>query len=300
MTIEEGIKKGYLEDKIVYLKPSPRRGKMVNREDHVAYFMYEGASINFVLPSEKTKRTLVNPFKNLEEKKFFEETLDLDLNPYATPSENFWTTFRVRFTKDPKTLKDGIKFDLSDPMDNLRYRVVKENIDLVAPNWEERTNKPGYRFALVDEFYEEKRANSTMEALEKIFTFFGTIKERPGALKEFLEVYYMNTKQLKGVEHSASIEWMQKEMLNIIEQDKPGVLNVIDDDDYVTKAFILQAVKAGALEKNGVNSYHIPGETTKWGLVEMVRYIKQLKETTDDTYLRIEAQIGMNKPKKVK
>ena len=53
MTREEAIRKGYLENRIVFLKPSPRKGKIVKDPEHVGYFMYEGAGVHFVLPTEE-------------------------------------------------------------------------------------------------------------------------------------------------------------------------------------------------------------------------------------------------------
>ena len=68
---EEALEKGYLEDKIVYLKPSPRQGKMIKDPIHVGYFMYEGASVNFVLPKD-ARGELVNVFSSKEEQAYFE------------------------------------------------------------------------------------------------------------------------------------------------------------------------------------------------------------------------------------
>lgn len=291
MTKEEAIAKGYLENRIVYLKPSPRKGKMVTEVNHIAYFMYEGASINFVLPYENNRKVLVNPFKDSEERKFFEQELAVDLNPYKT-QENFWFKFRVTFTKSPISMNEGLKLDLSDPLDNLRYRVVKCN-DIVAPSWEQRTDKPSYKFALVDEHYEEEKASSDLKIYEEMFTFYGSIKNSTKKMKDFLNVYILETKQLKDIPEEADSKFLQREIKNVMDTDKNGFLRVAHDKDYDIKLFINKAVKAGAIDKHGVNSFSIPGIGTKWGLLEMVNYLKVLKKNTDDTYLRIEAQIQM-------
>ena len=289
MEISEAIKQGYLENKIVYLRPSPRKGKMVSDPTHVAYFMYDQASIHFVLPMEANRKVLVNPFKSLEERKFFEEQLDTDLNPFKKQG-NFWHSFRVSLTKTPSFMHKGLKLDLSEPLDNLRYRVIKAQ-DIVAPSWEQRTDKPGYKFALVDEDYEEQKAYGELEQFEEIFTFYGTLKGHPKKMKDFLEVYLIDTKQNKEVPLEADSKFLQTEIKGIIDSDKVGFLRVAKDEDYEMKLFITKAVKAGAIEKHGVNSFSIPGETTKWGIQEMTRYLKKAKEETTDTYLRIDAQI---------
>lgn len=294
LTREEAIKKGYLEKREVILKPSPRKGRMVTDPNHIAYFMYEGASVNFVLPFEENRKVLVNVFKSTEEREYFEKELSVELNPHNDKAKLFWAKFRVQFIKDAASMYSGIKFDLSDPLDNLRYRVLSLSPE-VAPNWEARFDKPSYRFVLVDSDYEEVQASSDLHKLEEMFIFYGGIKNSQKKMTEFLEVYLATKKKLKVIPTDADKGFLDKEIRTIMEEDKDGFIDIAKDSDYDIKAFIIEATKVGAIEKQGVNKYVIPGENTSWGLQEMVRYIKKLKEDTDDTYLKINAQINTYK-----
>lgn len=288
MTREEAIKKGFLQEKKVFLKPVPRKGKMVNDPAHTAFFMYDGAFIKFTLPNERHRPVLVNPFKSTEEKEFFEKELDVDLNPYKKEG-NFWHTFKVKFQKSASTMMYGVEFDLADPIDNLRWRVLTFCPE-VAPSWDERERRPSYRFALVESDYEEKKASSDLDLIEEMFTFYGTIKNSPVKMRQFLEIYFMETRQLKEVPEDADRSFMQREIKEIMEVNKEGFLKVSRDEDYDMKLLILKAIKRGAIEKTGVNSYNIVGDISGMRLVELVNYLKSLKETTDDLYLRLEAQ----------
>jgi len=291
MTREEAIKKGFLTKKTVYLKPVARQGKMINDPAHSAFFMYDGAFIGFVLPSERSRPVLANPFASTEEKEYFEQELDVDLNPYKK-QDNFWKTFKVKFQKSPSTMHNGLALDLADPIDNLRWRVLKLCPD-VAPSWERREERPSYRFALVDADYEGIKAGSDLDLIEEMFTFYGTIKKSPVQMRNFLEVYFMEKKLMKEVPEEADASFMQREIKTVMDTDKEGFLKVSRDEDYNMKLLILKAIKRGAIEKKGVNRYDIVGDTANWSLVELVNYLKSLKETTDDVYLKLEAQIKM-------
>jgi hypothetical protein len=291
---EDAIEKGYLEEKVVYLKPSPRQGKMIKDPAHVGYFMHEGASHNFVLP--KTSRgELVDVFSSGEERQFFETELGVDLNPNKKGS-NFWNSFRVVFQKNPITMYEGVKFDLSNPLDNLRVRVLKHCMD-VAPNWEERFKYPTYKFALVAEDYEENKATEEAARNQEIWKFFGSISNNASKMRDFIGVYLATKKKTSTVAADTPKETLLASLSRIVEDDPDGYLEIVHDKHFTMKAFIVEATRVGAIEKSGVNKYIIPGETTAWQLNELVEYLEELKENSDDVYLKIKAQIGMKSKK---
>jgi len=295
MTREEAINKGYLKNQKIILKPVPRAGRMINDPAHKGYFMYEGAVVTFVLPKD-SRNALINPFESQEEQKFFEDELSQDLNIHKK-TDNFWHTFKVKFMKTPTTIKEGMSFNLSDPLDMLRVKVLRVQKQ-VAPSWEQRFQRPSYSFALIGEDFEETEQNKELERTQKMFTFYGTIQNHPSKMKDFLDVFFMDNKQLKNVPSDASEKFLNAELMKIMKDQPDQFIRVMDDDNYEMKAFIAKAIRVGAIEKRGINSYVIPGETIKWTLPEIVRHLEQLKENSDDVYLKIEAQINMDsKPK---
>lgn len=292
MTREEALEKGYLEDKIVYLKPSPRQGKMIKSPTHVGYFMYEGASVQWVLPQD-SRGQLVNVFKTKEEQRYFEEELDIDLNPYKKEG-NFWHTFTVDFSKNPVTLHEGKKFDLKDPMDNLRVRVLKA-VPEVAPNWEDRRKLPSYKFALVEGDYEEQQSLSAAKKQEEAWVYFGSINNNKTKMEDFLSVYYDQKRSTKNVPSDVTKEWLMSQLSTLIRDDIDTVLAIKSDGDFEIKAFITKAVKVGAIEKAGVNKYKIVSDNTTWSYIELVDFLKADKEDSGDLYLKIKAQISIKK-----
>jgi len=291
---ETALEKGYLEKKVIFLKPSPRGGKMIKAPNHIGYFMYEGAKIRFVIPMNK-RGEILNVFKSREEQDYFENELGVDLSPHRK-KDNFWHTFSIGFSKDPISMHEGMKFDLSDPTDNLRVRILQNCID-VAPTWEQRFASPAYKFALVYEDYEENRASAEATKNQEMWKFFGSVSNNTTKMREFLGVYLADNKKIKTVPADSSKEWLMGELSNLIKEDPDGYLEIVNDPTYEMKAFILNATQVGAVEKAGVNKYVLPGETTSWTHGEFVDYLGQLKENSDDLYLKIKAQINMKNKK---
>jgi len=289
---EEAFKKGYLENKKVYLKPVIRGGKMITAPEHVAYFQYEGAANWFQLPKTELG-VLANPFGSDEERKFFEEELDLDLN-VNKKKDNFWHTFFVKVIKDYNLMHEGYIFNLADPLDNIRYKVTKLQA-MVAPSWDQRLNRGEYRFALVEEGYAEEKENTQTNKTIEAYTYLGSIQNSVREMKDFLGVYYLEKKEMKFVPEDADKDWLRKEIKKIIETELDLSLKIIDDPNSKIKNFILKAMRSGAITKEARNKYNIPGEGVSYTYEELVDYLTKAEEIKADVYLKIEAQNKMHK-----
>jgi len=290
---EEAFRRGYLQHKIVYLKPVPRGGKMVSDPNHVAYFQYEGASNWVQLPRDK-RNVLVNPFKSEEEKEFFERELDVDLNIHRKKEDNFWVTFFVKVVKNYQLMHEGYRLNLSDSMDNIRYRVLKLQ-DTVAPSWDERFDSPAYRFALVDADYEEEKESDKSQKLIDAYTFLGSIQGSARKMAGFLGVYLLEKRSAMNIPEDATKEWLTKEIKKVIEGDIDGFIKLKDDAEWDIKKTIFDGIRSGAVSKRGRNSLSIPGEEVNYTYQELLSYLKKAAEVKDDVYLKILAQNKMLK-----
>ena len=290
---DEALRKGYLQNKKVYLKPVIRGGKMITSPEHVAYFQYEGASNWFQLPKQEVTGVLANPFTTDEEKEFFEKELDLDLNIHKK-KDNFWHTFFVKVIKDYGLMHDGYVFNLSDPLDNIRYRVTKLQ-PMVAPSWDEKYNRGEYRFALVDEGYAEEAEQTTTNKTIEAYTFLGSIQNSIPNMKDFLGVYYLEKKEMKFVPEDADKDWLKKEVRKVIDNEVDLALKIINDPSAKVKNFILQAIRSGAIVKSARNKYDIPGEGVSYTYDEIVDYLTKAEEIKADVYLKILSQIKLAK-----
>jgi len=293
-TREEGLAKGYLENKKVILKPVPRGGKMITDPNHKGYFMWEGASKQYCLTVSKENNQLISPFKDEEEQRFFSELLDIDLNVHKK-EDNFWHSFYVKVSKDARLMNDGIVFDLSDPMDNLRVRVLKQQEKEIAHSWDQRFERMTYKFVLLDEDFEDESSAKEMNILEEVFTFWGSIKNSPKKMKEFLGVYWMAKKSTKNVPQDATKDFLTREISKAIEEDKTTVFKVINDSDIDLKYLIFRGIQLGAINRTGVNTYSLVGDDTTYSLPGFIDYLRFLKNNTDPMYQKLEAQINSKK-----
>ena len=292
ISVERAYQEGYLQKKSVFLKPVIRGGKMITSPTHVAYFQYDGASNWFQLPTS-AKGALANPFRNDEERRYFEQELDLDLNVHKK-TDNFWHTFFVKVKKDYNLMHDGYKFDLSDPMDNLRHRVTKLQ-EMVAPDWDSRYNRGEYRFALVDEGYEEEKEMDQTSKLTDAYMYFGEIRGSITKMSDVLGIYFMEKKELKFVPTDADKEFLQKELSRIVADETELFIKIIRDPKTKVKHLILNAIKAGAITKETRNKYTIVGEGVSYTFDELVTYLTDAEEIKSDVFLKLIAQTKINK-----
>jgi len=293
ITKEEAIRKSYLQNKTVYLKPVIRGGKMITSPSHAAYFQIDGANNWFQLPKNIQTGELANPFTSNEEKEFFEGVLDLDLNVYKK-KDNFWHKFFVKIVKDFNLMHDGYVFNLADPLDNLKWRVTKLQA-MVAPNWDERLARAEYRFALVEEGYEEEKEQTTTNKVIEAYTYLGSVQNSIKQMKDFLGVYYMEKKEMKFVPEDADKDWLKKEIKKVIDNETDLALLIMNDPNAKIKNFILQCLRSGAINKSARNKYDILGEGVSYTYDELVTYLTSAEEIKADIYLKLVAQSKMNK-----
>lgn len=283
-------KKTFLEDRKIILKPIVKPGGM-NPKGHDGEFMYSGTEVQFVLPYNKNKGRLEN-ILTPEEQEFFEEVLDEDLSIHKK-KDNFWHSFRIRIRKDDKLMDQGYELDLSDPIDNLRWRLLKIAPE-VAPSWKDRYRRGEYRFALVDaDEMVETRARD-IDKKKKAYIWLGSVEHSPSKMINFLRVYGSRPAP------DASADWLKGEIDKLIENKSTlkKVLDIIDDEDFEMKLFVEDAVDAGAIVKKN-RKYYLPGgdpiNENDPSIDGTVEALKKYKKEGDEIFVRIEAQINNSK-----
>ena len=302
MTREEAMKKGYLEDTTIYLRALPKGGNKAVKGDirNLALFQFTGAITRFELMQDR-RGVLKDVFKTDEEREFFEKTLKLNLNvhdvkgAWKDPQQS--KSLMVTVPKDEKLMKEGFPLNLADPWDNLRYRILLSNERIVCPAWDKRFEIPTYKFVFVREDYEESEQMAEVSKLEAVYIYFGSIKEKPVKLKNFLEVYLAHKRKPIEVPADADSKYLLTEVKKIIDEDKDTFFELIPENnpDYDYQLMIIKGVKCGAIQKEGVNRYIISGETVKYTYIELIGRLKALEENQDDVYFKIQEQIKLAK-----
>jgi len=288
----------FLENKVVYLKPVPKKAGIVTDPKHIAYFKMEGAYDSYTLKMDERTKKLINPFRSQEEMKFFSEQLGEDLNPYKSNNE-FWSKYEIKITKTPELMNIGRKFDLSDVNDALAYRVLLTWKNEIAPSWDERNRNAGIRYAFVEEGYEEKKAAEELDETFKIGTYYGELKVSDKKMRDFLNVYHMTSHRNIVIPEDYTTNLLVKELNSIIKNDKEGFIKTFEDKNFETKLLICNAIDKGVITKIGVGTYTIEGITTEYSLSTLIAQLNEWKETkSDPIYAKIVAVAKSKKKSK--
>lgn len=261
---------GILFDKKVVLMPVTREGGMITDKNHVGFFMYDGTKSEFVLPLRRYGGLL--QILTQEEQEFFEERLRVDLS-FSKKKDNYWHTFRVTITKDSNFLEKGHTLDLSDPIQNLQWRILKVN-PAVAPSWEDRFEDGAYRFALTDPNHQDVAKSVKADRMKTIYRHFASIDAVSVKMYDFLSVYWMQVPKSRRPDPQSSSDVFKSMIQDIIDSDPNGYMRVIEDTNYETKLFLNRAMAAGYIDRSGVRGdYNIDGRYLGKNLDEAVSNI---------------------------
>lgn len=284
MTREEAIKQGILKNKIVYLKPIKKGGKMISDPKHIGYFMFNDAFKIYPLP-RNPKTGSYTPILNDKELKFFSEALQQDLS-FTKKVDNFWDKYSVRIVKNDTLMNIGIAFDLSDPYSNLDYRIMK-SLKVTAPSFKEAKDNPSYIWYLAEENEELAVKAKETAKTQEVWTYLGSIMNNKKKMIDLLSVYFAEKSRENEVDINNTIEWFIEEVGKVATNDPEFMLSCKKEEDYEFKALITNAVRAGAIKKPKRNTYELEGDSNKYDFLGLVKLLKKLKDETDDDYLRI-------------
>jgi len=240
--------KSPLRDAKILVTPIRRKGGWLP-PGHEAEFLFKHSAWTLTLPKDKLTGQYKDPF-TAEEKVFFEGQAGLalkadDLSIYKK-EDNFWDTYKIKVDKNLKVL------DLSKAMDYMTYKVLLQNTEFVAPSAAEKFAKGSYKFALVEEGYENVEKVKAASSKKEAYKFFGKIDDSASKMSNFLNVYYTQRPGGKQVPPTAKREFLIVEIEKLIEQDLTGFLDLARDDKYDAKVLIYNALKTGALERDGM------------------------------------------------
>ena len=273
--------KNYLINKRVKVVPVPRNGGWLP-EDHDGRFMYTGCFLETCLPVDSRRKQLVQILTR-DEQAFFEKELFLnagDLSIYKK-EDNFWHSFRIKLDKEGATL------DLSDPIDNLRWRVLVVD-PRCAPSWEQRYASGAHMFAIQDEEIETEVKVAKANKRKDAYKFLGKIENSAEKMRNVLRVY--------GADPGKSVKAkvLYTKIDELIEDDSTlnKLLGVINDTHFEMKIFIEDALRSGAIERKE-NRYYLPGGDKIGGtLLETIDWLKD--PLNQDIFLKIKTQLELS------
>lgn len=231
----------------VIVRHLPKNNGVITDPKHVLYGgMSEVATKTFTVPLMRNGR-FCNVLTN-DEKQFLEQFMGLDpdaLSVYNTRN-NYWENFQVPLKKDDNY------FDLSDPTDYIKYKVLLANKDFIAPSLEAYQNMPKvtYQFVIVQEGEEDEQASKKTNATMSCYKEYGKIENNYDVLKLIVE-----TLDGRPMAKNQKITFLQNKAVELITADPKLFLKTIKDPYIEHKVIIKKAVENGVLSFKGGGYY---------------------------------------------
>lgn len=215
-------------------KEIPNIGK-----DHVCYGGKLDGTVDRLCAkmSLNDMQSVISPFKTIEERTALEKMLNLEEGGLSEHRNDFWDRCFVILKKSDVVL------DLSQPMDYIRYKILLQYPDLVAPSYKDRNRVASIKYYMVEEneinVEKSKEADVKAEAYAK---YYQLSQEKQDMLDVLLAI------NRKITLRSCKTEWLKATLMDMVESDPAYFLSIVKDKDFKYKALL------GALVNNGLVS----------------------------------------------
>lgn len=254
-TESEKMRVNPLRNETVYVRFVPHENNSAgSNKRHAAYGnKMDGAQDIFCVPVLRSTGTYKNVLTN-DEKEFLEEVLQLDYNALSVHNKtnNYWDNYKVVLNKE------GIRLNLSDPEDYIKYKVLLAWTDLIAPSVQERIERPKatYMYEIVRDSEESSLENAKMDATMASYKEFAKIENDLDTMRVLVELmdgrpYAQNTKP----------EFLRSRINMLIQANPKIFLNNITDPMLRTKVIIRRAMELGKVSKKG-DYYYLASDGT--------------------------------------
>lgn len=238
-----------LRNERVIVRHIPKERGMVTNPKHILFGgMAENAIRTFVVP-RLSSGMFVNVLTD-SEKAFLEEVMGLEYNALSIYKkvDNFWDDSNENGISRVRLTKQDNYFNLADPEDYIRYKILLANKDFIAPSLEalEDAPKMSYQFVIIAEGAETKSAKDNMSATMKCYKEFGKVENDIDTLRTIIEAI-----DGRPTAPTVKLEFLQTKANQLIQADSKLFLKVITDPMLGTKVLIKKAIEAGLIANRG-------------------------------------------------
>lgn len=220
--------------------------------------MSENAVRKFVVPLLSTG-AYVNVLTN-NEKEYLEQALGLEYNAMSVykKENNFWSDANPNGINSVLLHKQDNYFDLSNPVDYIKYKILLANKNFIAPSLQVLEDKPKatYQFVIISENDETKVAKNNMSVTMRCYKEFGKIEGNKDKLRLIVELITG-----KPTAPNVKTDILEAQINNLIQKDGKMFLRIITDELLDTKVLIKKSLEAGLIAKRGDQLYLREGNT---------------------------------------
>lgn len=238
-----------LRNERVIVRHIPKETGIVTNPKHILFGgMAENAVRTFVVP-KLSSGMFINVLTD-SEKAFLEEVMGLEYNALSVYKkvDNFWDDSNDSGISRVRLTKQDNYFNLADPEDYIRYKILLANKDFIAPSLQalEDFPKATYQFVIIAEGEENKVAKDNMSNTMKCYKEYGKVENDIDVLRVIIE-----TIDGRPTSSSNKLEFLQAKINNLIQADSKLFLKVITDPYLETKVLIKKAIEAGLIVNKG-------------------------------------------------
>lgn len=235
-------------EKVIVRFISRARG-MVTDPRHILYGgMANGAKVRFTTPLLRS-----GGFADVltkDEKKFLEYKLGLEPNALSVHNRtnNFWSDANEQGVGRVELIKGDNPLDLSEPIDYIKYKILMNNKEQIAPSIQALQDKPKatYKFVIISESDTSKAANTRVTLKAQAYMEFGKVNEDRDKLRIIIE-----TIDGRPTANNSKLEYLQGKVGELIESNTKTFLQVVRDPMLDNKVLIKKAIEAGIIANRG-------------------------------------------------
>lgn len=265
--IKEKKREFALPKKIVTLRPlTEKTPGMVKDTNHVASFLLPNCDRIYCTPRIKGSSELDFPLTE-EELKFFENkeksglTFELgDLSPYSKKwskrkkSDGGYCWWEVSPDAKIRVGDQPIQFNLSKPMDYIKYKILLKNTDHIAANRDELKLKPTYLYV-----FEEANdtARTKASTVDRKIQAYAKLTEFSTDLSRMIDLCsVLGLKVSDASEKSFLIAALGQQ----IEDNVQKFLDAVIDEYYDEKILIGKFIKNRLINRKGSSYFLLNGD----------------------------------------
>lgn len=240
-----------LKNERVIVRRLLKEGKITNPK-HVLYGgMALGAFHQFTVPMLRNGQ-LVDVLTK-EEKAYLEEAMGLETNALSVhrKADNYWSNYMVRLGKEDTIL------DLNNPEEYIKYKVLLNNTEQIAPSLDavHLNPKETYEYVILHESEEakanKKRVNKNIEA----YKVFGKIESDRDKLRTIVEIATSRPQH-----RTVSLDILTDKIDKLIQADAALFLSIAEDPLLDTKVLLKKGIECGAVRVKNDLYYDMEGK----------------------------------------
>lgn len=238
-----------LRNEKVIVRFIARAKGMITDPRHILFGgMAAGSKIKFTTPLLRSGQYADVLTK--EEKKFLEYKLGLEPNALSVHNRtnNFWSDANEQGIGRIELIKGDNPLDLSQPIDYIKYKILLNNKDQIAPSIQVLQDKPKatYKFVIISESDTAKAANTKVTLKAQAYMEFGKINEDKEKMRVIIE-----TIDGRPTAANSTVEYLQGKIGELIEANTKMFLQVVKDPFLDNKVLIKKAIEAGIISNRG-------------------------------------------------